>query len=74
MADDATKTRRDKLLDDLKEANDAFFEREMKRITVEETFLKDVLKARSSSTALVKANAEASKVLLVQDIETFLAG
>ena len=71
---DPTKAKRDKLLDDLKEANDAFFEREMKRLTVEENFLREVLKARGGANALAKANAQASTVLLVNDIGTFLSG
>jgi hypothetical protein len=72
--DDAAKTNRDKLLDELKEANDAFFNREMKRIDAEEAFCRDVLKARSSTKSLAKANAAVSRVLLIHDIGTFLSG
>ena len=71
---DATKKSRDALLDELKKANDAFFDKEMKRIEVEEAFCRDVLKARSGAQSLAKANAAASKVLLINDIGTFLSG
>jgi len=74
MADDTQKADRDKLLDQLKEANDAYYEKEMKRITAEEDFYREVLKARGGARSLAKANAAASKILLANDIESFLSG
>ncbi len=71
---DPAKLKRDALLDQLKAAHDAYYLKEMKRLDDEESFYKDVLKARASSTSLVKANAAASKLLLINDIGSFLTG
>ncbi len=69
-----TKKTRDALLDELKKAHDEYYKKEIKRIEVEESYLKEVVKARSSASSLAKANASASKLLLINDISTFLAG
>lgn len=71
---DPSKAARDALLDDLKKAHDEYYDKEMKRIEAEEEFYKNVLKARASSSSLIKANASASKLLLINDIGTFLTG
>lgn len=74
MGEDATKKARDALLDQLKQANDAFFQKEMRRLKAEEDFYRDILKARGGAKAVAAANASASKILLIHDISTFLAG
>jgi hypothetical protein len=72
--ENSAKKTRDALLDELKQANDEYYKKELKRIEAEESYLKDVLKARSAASSLAKANASASKLLLINDISTFLAG
>lgn len=72
--EDSAKKDRDALLDELKKANDELYEKELKRINAEESYLKEVLQARDSATSLAKANASRSKLLLINDITTFLAG
>jgi hypothetical protein len=72
--EDPAKKSRDKLLDDLKKANDEMYKKELKRIDAEEKYLKEVLKARGGAKSLAKANAAASKVLLANDIASFLTG
>ena len=72
--EDATKAARDKLLDDLKQAMDEYYKKELKRIASEEEFYRAVLKARAGAASLAKANATASKLLLAHDIESFLTG
>jgi hypothetical protein len=71
---DIAKASRDKLLDELKKTSDEVHKKQMKGIDAEEAYLKDVLKARSSASSLAKANASASKLLLINDIATFLTG
>lgn len=72
--EDPAKVARDKRLDQLGQALEAFFKKETRRIDVEEAILRDVLKARGGAQKLAKANASASKLLLINDITTFLAG
>jgi hypothetical protein len=71
--DDAQKSRRDKLLDDLKKAYDEYYKQEIKRVNVEEQFIR-ALQQRGGSRRAARANAKQSKLLLVQDISTFLTG
>lgn len=72
--EDPAKKSRDKLLDELKAAHDAYFKKEMRRIDAEEKFYRDVLKARQGAASLARANASASKILVINDIQTFLTG
>lgn len=72
--DDPAKSARDKKLDDLLKAEEELYKKQMKRLDAEEGFCRDLLKARAASTSLVKANASASKALLMNDIASFLSG
>lgn len=72
--EDPAKKSRDKLLDDLKKAHDDYYQKELKRISAEENFYRAVLKARGGASTLAKANASASKILLANDIGSFLTG
>jgi hypothetical protein len=72
--EDPAKKSRDKLLDDLKQAHDDYYKKELKRIDAEEGFYRSVLKARGGASTLAKANASASKILLANDIGSFLTG
>lgn len=72
--EDPAKKSRDQKLDELLKAHEELHKREMKRIDAEEQFYRSVLKARTGSATLVKANAAASKLLLANDIGSFLTG
>lgn len=74
MGDDAAQKARDKLLDDLTAAAKEVKEKVLKSIQVQEDLYNDVLKAQGSATKLAQANAQRSKLLLINDISTFLTG
>lgn len=65
---------RDQLLDDLKQALDEYYDAEESRITDEVSFVKSVLKGRTGSARLAQANAAVAEVLVINDINSFLAG
>jgi hypothetical protein len=65
---------RDQLLDDLKQATDEWFEAEEKRINDEVTFVKSVLRGRTGSERLARANTREAQVLVIDDITSFLSG
>lgn len=73
-APDARKTARDALLDRLKTAFDQWHDSETKRLTDEVTFLKSVLKGRTGSERVARANTAQAEVLVINDISTFLQG
>ena len=76
MADaqkDPDKAARDQQLDALKKAYGELYKQEMRRTDAEEAFLRS-LKARSSAQTLARKNVIGSKLLVIQDINTFLAG
>lgn len=70
---DPEKEARDARLDELKRAYEELYVQEIKRADAEEAYLKS-LRARASAQTLARKNAAASKLLLIQDINTFLAG
>lgn len=72
--EDPIKEARDKRLDELLKAEEELYKKQMRAIEVEEAFCRDVLKARTASTSLAKANAAVSKPLLINDINSFLTG
>jgi hypothetical protein len=72
--DDPAKKARDKLLDDLLKAHEELYQKEVKRIEATAGLCRSLQKSRSSAAALVKANASASKLLLANDIGSFLTG
>ncbi len=74
MGDDAAKTARDAVLDQVKTAWDEYYKNETRAIDAEEEILQRVLKARGGANTLAKLNASRSKILLVNDINSFLTG
>lgn len=70
---DPEKDARDQRLDELKEAYESLYKQEVRRAEVEEDYLRK-LKSRSSSQSLAKKTAATNKLLLIQDINSFLAG
>lgn len=65
---------RNQILDELKQALDDWHEQEIKRIDDEVTFVKSVLRGRTGSERLVRSNTEEARILVIDDITTFLAG
>lgn len=66
--------RRNQLLDDLKTAADQWYAAEKKRIDDEVTFMKSVLRGRTGSDRLSRSNTSRATVLVIDDINSFLAG
>lgn len=71
--DQATKER-NALLDELGTALEAWYSKEAKAITKEAQFLRAVVRGRSGAVALSKGNVTKAKVLVIDDITSFLAG
>lgn len=65
---------RNQILDELKQALDDWHEQEIKRIDDEVTFVKSVLRGRTGSERLARSNTEEARILVIDDITTFLAG
>jgi hypothetical protein len=65
---------RNALLDELKDALDDWHDQEIKRIDDEVTFAKSVLRGRTGSERLSRSNTAEARVLVVDDINSFLAG
>ncbi len=68
------KARRDAILDELSVAMESWFEKESSRITAESDFIKSVLRGRTGSDRLRAANTVAARVLVINDIDSFLSG
>lgn len=66
--------RRNALLDELRVAADAWFAKEKRRLQDEATFVKSVLRGRTGSDRLRQANTVTARVLVINDIESFLTG
>ena len=60
--------------DELKQAVEEWFEAEMKAIDDEEVFLKSVLRGRTGSERLAAANTASARVLVIDDLGSFLSG
>lgn len=73
MADPA-KTNRDALLDELSAAMDDWYGKETTDIQNEENFVKSVIQARSAGATAAAANVSVARVLVIDDITSFLAG
>ena len=71
--DDRTEAR-NQLLDRLKTAFDEWYTKEEKRLTDEATFLKSVLRGRTGSERVSRSNTSEAEVLVINDINSFLAG
>jgi len=66
--------RRNALLDELRLAAEEWFTKERRRIQDESTFVKSVLRGRTGSDRLRQANTVAARVLVINDIDSFLTG
>lgn len=65
---------RNRILDELKDALEEWHEAETKRIDDEVTFVKSVLRGRTGSERLARSNTEEARILVINDIGSFLAG
>lgn len=66
--------RRNRILDELKAATDDWAEAEEKKVQDEVTFLKSVLRGRTGSERLVRSNTAQARILVIDDINSFLSG
>ncbi len=66
--------RRNQILDELKSATEDWYEIESKRITDEVAFVKSTLRGRTGSERLQRSNTEEARVLIIDDISSFLTG
>lgn len=71
---DPIKALRDQRIDALDSALDDWFANESKKIDAEAASLRRMIAARGSAASLASANASASKLLVVNDIASFLSG
>ena len=74
MTQQHDKEHRDGLIDDLDTAIDEWYDKEKKDIEDEVLFLKSVLKGRTGSERLQRTNTEQTRILVLNDITTLLAG
>lgn len=74
MATDQVVQERNALLDELTVALDDWYNKELEAIDAEAGFMRQVVKARSSASALSSGNVDKGKVLVIDDITSFLAG
>lgn len=65
---------RNQKLDRLQRALEEWYGVEEKRLKDEATYLRSVLKGRTGSERLARANTETAEVLVATDIQSFLAG
>jgi hypothetical protein len=65
---------RNQILDELKQALDEWHDHETQRIDDEVTFVKSVLRGRTGSERLSRSNTSEARVLVIDDINSFLAG
>lgn len=65
---------RNALLDELKAAVDTWFAKESAAITAEATFLRSLVKGRGGSSAAAAGNLAKARILVIDDITTFLGG
>lgn len=74
MTTQSDKERRDALLDELKTATEEWYGAEKQRIEDEVTFAKSVLRGRTGSERLARSNTEEARILVQDDVTSFLAG
>lgn len=74
MAIDAETAERNALLDELTAALETWYAKEERAIQTELGFLRSVVSARSSAAGAAKSNTVAARVLVIDDITSFLAG
>jgi hypothetical protein len=71
---DPAKISRDALLDELDVAVSTWYAKETEAITKEEQFVKSIIKARSSGSLAGAVNVAQGRVLVIDDIGSFLTG
>lgn len=74
MAKDLDTTQRDALLDELSAALEVWHTAEVAAINKEAAFVKSVVKGRGGATALSTANTTRARILVIDDLESFLTG
>ena len=74
MTAQSDRQKRDQLLDDLKSAVDDWSQSEQDKINKEVTFVKSVLRGRTGSERLQRSNTTEARVLVIDDINSFLSG
>lgn len=65
---------RNQLLDELKRAFDEWYRNETSRIDNEVSFVKSVLRGRTGSERLARSNTSEARILVIDDINSFLTG
>lgn len=65
---------RDQILNELETAVEEWYARETERVEDEVSFLKSVLRGRTGSESVARANTSEARVLVINDISTFLTG
>jgi hypothetical protein len=66
--------RRNEILDELKEALDEWADQEEEKVQNEIDFMKSVLRGRTGSERLARSNTAEARVLVIDDIQSFLTG
>jgi hypothetical protein len=74
MTAQADLERRNALLDELKKAVDDWAKEEEEKIKKEIDFMKSVLRGRTGSERLARSNTTEARVLVLDDIDSFLTG
>lgn len=74
MSDDPATQRRNALLDELQQATDDWADHEEQKTQDTITFLKSVLRGRTGSERLARSNTTEARVLVIDDINSFLTG
>lgn len=72
-ADPATE-RRNALLDELRQATDDWATAEEQKVQKEIDFMKSVMRGRTGSERLQRSNTTEARVLVIDDISSFLTG
>lgn len=71
---DPAQEQRNALLDDLTSALEDWYKVETKAIKDEADFVRSTVKGRGGAMSLSKNNVETAKVLVIDDVNSFLAG
>lgn len=74
MTAQADLERRNALLDELKEALDEWADDAEEKTQDEIDFMKSVLRGRTGSERLARSNTTEARVLVIDDIDSFLTG
>lgn len=65
---------RNALLNELESAVEEWYTRERARVEDEVTFLRSVLRGRTGSESVARRNTSEARVLVIDDITSFLSG